>query len=572
MTGIRCPVEQQWIVAPRREPGGDGIRWEEICALPCIIHLLKARGLGSAEEVRAFLHPRLGGLRDPFALGGMTAAVDRILQAIDRSECVVLYGDYDVDGVTSLALLGDVLEAYGGTVKRFLPWRMSEGYGLSTEGLERCCREQGPDLLIAVDCGTSSVAEIAALAGRGIDIIVVDHHEPKGETPACVALVNPRVHGNTEAFPLCSVALCFKVCHALLKRRPLPGFDLRDHLDLVALGTVADIVPLESENRILVARGSLRIARSGRPGLRRLMAVAGVKSAVTPIDIGYRLGPRLNAAGRLSTAEQALRLLTTQDDQEAAELARALDQQNRERQEVEKRIYQEAEEMAIASLDDTVPAIVLGAEGWHPGVLGIVAGRLVRKFHRPAIVIGFDETGLGKGSGRSIEGFSLVTALGECAGLLEKYGGHAMAAGVALRRERLEEFRASFLAAAGRRLTPDDLRPKLRIDYEVTLGEIDHDFFRWHEALQPFGSGNPQPLFLARGVEPAVPPRVVGERHFSLRLRQQGRSHRAIFFDGAQEPLPPPPWDVAFRLQSDEYEGLLRLQLQVQAIRRTTFA
>ena len=346
----------------------------------------------------------------------MRAAVARILGALDSHERIVLFGDYDVDGVTSLALLAEMLRGYGATPELFLPLRMEEGYGLSRESVERCLEQYRPQLLIAIDCGTASASEIAELKNRGVDVIVLDHHEPKSQLPDCVAIVNPKADSASPFHYLCSVGIVFKLCHALLKTRPLPEFDLKSKLDLVALGTVADIVPLVEENRVLVQRGAIEIGRTSRVGLRKLMQVAGVRPPILPEDIGYRLGPRLNAAGRLSTAEKSLRLLLTKDEDEAAALATELDQQNRARQEVEKEILAAAivtiEKQFDAARD---AAIVAGARGWHPGVLGIVASRIARKYHRPTIVIGFDENGVGKGSGRSIDGLNLVDALTRCA-------------------------------------------------------------------------------------------------------------------------------------------------------------
>ncbi len=497
----------------------------------------------------------------------MHAAVSGILAALDRHERIVLFGDYDVDGVTSLALLNEMLRAYGGTPELFLPLRREEGYGLSRESVERCVKQHRPQLLIAVDCGTSSVHEVADLKKRGVNVIVFDHHQPKTELPDCVAIVNPKLTQCGFEY-LSSVGIVFKLCHALLKTRPLPGFDLRTKLDLVALGTVADIVPLRGENRVLVQRGAIEIARTSRIGLRKLMEVAGVRVPILPEDIGYRLGPRLNAAGRLSTAEKSLRLLLTQDESEAAVLAGELDQENRKRQEVEQQIVDAAIERIDSQFDAARDAaIVAGARGWHPGVLGIVASRLVRKYHRPVIVIGFDENGVGKGSGRSIEGLNLVEALNRCAGSLDKYGGHEMAAGMALREENFDLFAKAFRNAARELLSNEALQPCLRLDHELAFTEIDVEFLRWHEMLQPFGSGNRQPLFLAREVEPVAPPRMINQKHLLFRLRQGNRHRRAVYFNGAANQLPPVPWDVAFRIRADEYDGETLVAMQVEAVR-----
>ena len=536
--------------------------------MPCVANLLKRKGFSCADDVRGFLQPRLGSLSDPFLLPNMSTAVGRVLQAVDKNERIVLFGDYDVDGVTSLALLTEMLRAYGAAPELFLPLRLEEGYGLSRESLERCWQLHQPQLLIAVDCGTSSVPEIADLKERGTDVIVLDHHEPKAALPDCVAVVNPKISNECSFRYLCSVGVVFKLCHALLKTRPAQGFDFKAHLDLVALGTVADIVPLEGENRALVQHGLRQILRTQRPGIRKLKEVSGVHSTICAEDIGFRLGPRLNAAGRLATAEKALQLLLTRDENEASALASLLDLQNRERQAVEKELFALADEQLAQSFKpERDAAIVVGARDWHPGVLGIVASRLARKYHRPTIVIGFDDTGLGKGSGRSIEGLSLVEALGRCEKWLEKFGGHEMAAGLAIREENLTAFADHFRRAARELLSNEDLSPRLYLDHELAFSELNGDLLQWHDMLQPFGSGNPQPTFFASEVEPAIAPQILKEKHLVLRLRQKNYHARAIYFDGASAPLPEPPWDVAFRIHSDEYEGERRLQMRVEALR-----
>ena len=335
-------MQQRWILPPCESLNGGAISWGEICGSECIARLLFRKGFRSTDEVQNFLRPRLSSLSDPLLLPQMGAAVARILAALDLHECIVLFGDYDVDGVTSLALLDEMLRGYGASPDLFLPLRMEEGYGLSRESVQRCLEQHRPQLLIAVDCGTASTSEIAELKKCGVDVIVLDHHEPplrsygltgqppqgygsageaKSVLPECVALVNPKTDSASPFHYLCSVGIVFKLCHALLKTRPLPGFDLKSKLDLVALGTVADIVPLVGENRLLVHRGAIEIAQTSRIGLKKLMQVAGVRPPILPDDIGYRLGPRLNAAGRLSTAEKSLRLLLTHDESEAATLA-----------------------------------------------------------------------------------------------------------------------------------------------------------------------------------------------------------------------------------------------------------
>lgn len=531
-----------------------------------VAEILCRRGFSMPAEATLFLDPKLKTLTDPCLLPGMNAAVDRLLAAVDRGERIVLYGDYDVDGVTSVALFTRVLRAYGADPKTFLPLRMEEGYGLSREGVARCLETLRPQLLVAVDCGTSSVDEIASLREAGVDVLVFDHHEPKGTLPACVALVNPKLGGGMEY--LCSVGIVFKAAHAMLKRRPLPDFRLRDCLDLVALGTVADLVPLAGENRTLVKAGLVQLAQTQWPGLHALMEVATVRAPLTPGDVGFKLGPRMNAAGRLSTAESALELLLTADPARARQLALSLDAQNRDRRAVEDSVTKAAE----AQLEEWFQpgrdaAIVVGAMGWHPGVVGIVASRIMKRHHRPALVIGFGEDGVGKGSGRSIRGLCMVTALTECGEHLVRYGGHEMAAGLTLQHSSFEAFREAFRACAGRHLSSDHLQPRLHLDAELTLAEVCEELLGQHGSLQPFGMGNPQPLFFSRGITPGAEPRIMKEKHLSLVLRQNRTECRAVWWNAAAHPLPAPPWDVAFELERNEYQGRVTAQLQVRAIR-----
>jgi len=531
-----------------------------------VAELLCRRGLRELDAAALFLAPRLKTLSDPFLLPNMAAAVARIFAAVDQGERIVLYGDYDVDGVTSLALLTRVLNGFGAKAECFLPKRVEEGYGLSTDGLARCIEMHAPELLIAIDCGTSSVAEIASLRTRGVDVIVLDHHECTSALPACVALVNPKLEDAHRY--LCTVGIAFKVAHAMLKLRPLPGCDLRRYLDLVALGTVADLVPITHENRVLVKRGLAQLEQTCWPGVRALLQVSALRAPFSCRNIAFALGPRLNAAGRLGTAQEALELLLTDDASRAEVLAQSLDQQNRERRTVEDDVFQQAEaQLAEWFKSDQHAAIVVGARGWHPGVVGIVASRLLKRYHRPTLVIGFDDDGLGKGSGRSIDGLSLVHALGECGDFLEKFGGHEMAAGMTMRQTRLTEFRDAFAKCAGAVLNAEQLQPVLKIDSELTLRDVSYNLLRHHEALEPFGIGNPQPLFFARNVTLAAEARVIKEKHLSLILRQDASERRAIWFNGADDEKPPLPWDILFQIEQNEWNDRISVQIEIRAVR-----
>ncbi len=556
----------RWILPSPANPDFCRAVCEELRVPRFVAELLCRRGHTCIDGVTQHLDPKLKALSDPFLLPNMCAAVERLLAALDRKERIVLYGDYDVDGVTSLALLTRVLRAFGAEVQCFLPLRIEEGYGLSTDGVTRCLETLHPQLLIAVDCGTSSVIEIARVRSAGVDVLVFDHHECQAALPECTALVNPKL--GSDFHYLCSVGIVFKVAHGLLKRRPLPGFDLKQYLDLVAVGTVADLVPLVGENRLFVRRGLLQLAQTRFVGLQALMEVAAIRPPLYPVDIGFKIGPRMNAAGRLGTAQDALELLLTEDTARARSLARDLDTQNRERRAVEAAVLTAAElQLAECFVADRDAAIIVGAEGWHPGVVGIVASRLMRRHHRPALVIGFDEAGRGKGSGRSIAGLSLVQALTECGSHLEAYGGHEMAAGLTIQMGRFGEFRDAFHACARRLLTDDQLQPRLHLDCELTLGEIGYPLLEQYDTLHPFGMGNLQPTFFARRVLLVAEPRVMKEKHLSLQFRQGRHEARAVWFNGADQDLPDGPWDIAFELDRNEYQGKVRPQMQIRAVR-----
>ena len=556
-----------WVLKPGAE-GGTAASSRGRALAPLIATLLAQRGYVDEEEVNEFLNPRLASLGDPFLLPDMEKAVQRIFEAVDGHQTVVLYGDYDVDGVTSLSIMHLTLKAYGLETKLFLPLRMEEGYGVSRDGITRVFEEFGkPDLFVAMDCGTTSLVEMEVLASQGVDVVIIDHHElsPNGR-PKCVALVNPKVGDENHHF--CTAGLAFKVAHALLKTRKVEGFDLKEMLDLVALGTVADLVPLIDENRIIVRRGLEMIANTQRPGLRALKEVAGLDGFVQTHHLGFRIGPRLNAAGRLDTALTSLQVLLADDHAEAMSGAQLLDVHNRDRQNVELLVFKEAEAMLqdLGCLDE-LPSIVLGSRDWHPGVVGIVASRISRMCHRPTILIAIDEEGVGKGSGRSIPGLSLVETIEHCRHLLKKGGGHAMAIGLSIHEDHIPEFRQTFANVVRQRLSNEQLTPLLEMDAELRFREMTSDFLEQYKLLEPFGMGNPEPLFLCRGVTPRLPGRVMKEKHLRVTLRQDGAQQDAIYFNAPLNDLPQPPWDVALRLQRNWFRGTESWQFTVEAIR-----
>lgn len=560
--------QTQWILAevPDIPPEADS-------SLPAIlVRMLLQRGVG-VDKMERFLHPRLRRLQDPFLLPDMDLAVARILGAVDEGEEVCVYGDYDVDGITSVALLSTVLRAYGVSVRSFIPRRGPEGYGLNDAALARCMREGvKPDLLVTVDCGTASVDEIAALKADGVEVIVVDHHEmaPAGK-PDCVAVVNPKAAdgGGCDFEYLCAAGVVFKLAHALLKTRPVEGFELKRYLDLVAMATVSDIVPLVEENRLLVRHGLKCMQDARNPGVKALMEVAQVKGPLTSADIGFRIGPRINAAGRMDKPEDALATLTTQDADEAAKLADLLDSHNRARQAEELRIHKDALQRLESECDPSEPVIVLGSRDWHPGVVGIVASRMMRRFHKPAFIIAIDEQGLGKGSGRSIRGVSLMDVINASRDLLVAGGGHAMAAGISIQEENIVAFRESFAKYVSEHTNEEDRLPKMHLDIEIPFAELSLEFLSSYELLQPFGSANPEPVFMSREVYLTEPPRELKNHHLKLSMQQDGCWHDAMFFGAGQRELPglEEPWDIAFTINRNVFRGRTNLQIVIQDVR-----
>lgn len=536
---------------------------------PVLQRLLGQRGFVETCSVDNFLEPRLRDLSDPYELPEMEIAVARIFQAVDAGQEICVYGDYDVDGISSITIMESVLRAYGGKVRHFVPVRGSEGYGLSEAALKRCLSEGArPHLLVTVDCGTVSHGPIDQLNEQGIDVIVVDHHERSDAgRPACVALVNPKFEETPYDY-LCAAGVVFKLAHGLLKARPLADFDLRNLLDLVAVATISDIVPLVGENRLLVRQGLRRLPKTRNEGLRALMEVTGLNGHASSSDVGFRIGPRINAAGRMDRPDEALAILLTDCPKAAKELAERLNDYNQQRQKMELRILAEAEAQLAETHDvDQDSVIVVGSRTWHPGVVGIVASRLMRKYYRPAFVIAIDENGVGKGSGRSVEGVSLVEAIAHGSEYLIAGGGHHMAAGISVHEDNMAPFRKLFGKFVEEMANPDHLEPKLHIDGVLGLEDLDLDFLHQYERLQPFGSGNPVPIFVARGVWLCEAPRKLKNDHLKLWLRQGVAEKDAMFFGGGERDLPEPPWDIAFTIDRNHFRGVTSCQMLVRDIR-----
>lgn len=539
-----------------------------------LAELLMRAGLKDGDAATAFLQPALAGLNDPFLLRNLEAAATRLRQAIAQREQVVVLGDYDVDGVSSTALLVMVLRRFGLNPRFVVPRRSEDGYGLSRSAIDRALDAGKPHLFIALDCGTNSHVEAAYLRAQGIDVMVIDHHRSKEQPLEECLLINPHVHAcerNSDSAwrHLCTVGLVFKLCHGLLKQLRAENhpvafrIKLRDHLDLVALGTVADLVPLQGENRIMARNGLRILQETQRPGLRSLMEVAGVKPAqgITPTDISFRLGPRINASGRLADAALSVELLLSDDVAFCAETARQLDVFNRERQEIERAITEEAER-CIEQQFMSHAGVVLFAENWHPGVVGIVAGRVTRKYNRPCVVLG-NEGDMAKGSGRSVDGVNLVEVLGTCCEHLTSWGGHPMAVGVALPKLHLESFRTRFADAVRTHVGGDIAEARLDLAAWLTPEQLTERLMEELDTLHPFGQGNPEPVFGVRGVVLRTAPEVFKDLHFRFQF-EDGRGRRLHGVAWKLAHRRPPlhtPIDLAVELKWNHFNNRKLLQV-----------
>ncbi|MBI3851685.1 MAG: single-stranded-DNA-specific exonuclease RecJ [Verrucomicrobia bacterium] len=577
-------MKYRWSLAPPQPLLAERLA-SELKVSSLLAQCLLNRGFSEPTAINNFLRPRLKQLADPFFLPDMDTAVARLFLARARAEPLVIFGDYDVDGVTSTALLVEVLRSLGWTVHYYLPHRMEEGYGLSQDGVENCLQKFPVKLLLAVDCGSTAVTTIDWLRQRGIDVLVLDHHQVSSPAPAATALVNPQVgvqalagsdpeqpKGWTPTFTeLCSVGLAFKLAHALVKRGRDLGlaearaYDLRPLLDLVALGTIADIVPLSGENRIFVAMGLERLNTTQRPGLLALKKVAQSPAQLGTYEVGFQLAPRLNAAGRLENAEEALHLLMARDLAEAMPLAQNLDAHNRERQKIERSIADEVIGALRARFNpQTDFVIVEGQLLWHIGVVGIVASRVLQQFYRPTIIVG-GESGEWRGSGRSIEGFDLAAALRECNDLLVRHGGHAMAAGLTIQPDNLDALRLRLNDLARRLLKPDQLQPALRVDAEISLADLTLERLMEFNQLKPMGQGNPVVQLATRRVTHQRPLQRIGadKQHVKLWVTDGTATHEAVWWRAGNESLPVGQFDLAFAPQINEYNGRRAVQLKV---------
>lgn len=569
---------QRWNFAPAPDASRLRVLREALGFSAPLVGALIARGIDTPELAEAHLAPSLARIVAPEQLPGVAEADALIRAAIDGGEEILVFGDFDADGTCASAVLAGAITGAGGKAEIFLPDRLSEGYGLSPEALERALSlHPGTKLLVTVDCGITQHAGVAACRERGVRVVITDHHLPARTLPEADVVINPHLPGTPEALrDLAGVGVAFKLAHILSRRGGRRCFDPATLLPLVALGTVADMAPLTGENRLLVHAGLERLNRGENTGLKALAAVAGIKESVLASDLGFRLGPRVNAAGRIDDPMLAVRLFMTRDVDAAAELAGMLDGLNQERQNIERKVCDEAIAQHEKQFDpERHRAAVVWGEGWHPGVVGLAAGRLCQRYRLPAIALQMDESGEARGSARcpDVEGLDLMELLAPCAHLLERYGGHRAAAGVGLKREKVREFAAAFQVVCAEKLEGRDLRPTLDIDAWVEPGELDLDFHNETLRLEPCGNGNPPVRWALRGAELAEAPKALGAegRHFRLTLRGEGGSTLSAVFFNVPHPLDEfevgAKLDVAFTTRINTYWGEPDLQLLVDDLR-----
>ncbi len=570
-------METQWIFA---EPSShDSARIADALGLhPLVARLLVNRNI-TCDEARAFIHPSMDDLNSPFAFRDMQKTVERINRAMRDQEKILVFGDYDVDGVCSIAMLIRFFRMFHYQVDFYVPDRSSEGYGLNADAV-RTVAGRGTRLLITVDCGINDRKEIELANELGMDVIVVDHHEYQGPLPPACAVLNPKIDGCSYPYrELAAVGVTFKLVEALTQRisrgmKTTPEFVafLSEALGMVALGSVADVVPLRAENRAFVCLGMKALAQSRLPGLCELFNVCSIDPAdLKTWHIAYHLAPRINAAGRIADAGISVRLLTTDSTDEARELARALDRENRNRQKVEGEIYRSAvEKLRNVSAGEQPKVIVLSDESWHPGVIGIVASRLVEEFHCPAVLIALNGDA-GRGSARSIPAYHIYDAFAACEEKLLSYGGHSAAAGMEILKDEIESFHLLLLQDAERKLTADDLKPKLHIDAKVSLDDLSFQLMEEIALLAPYGRGNPEPLFAAENVTTAGCPQLIGStgKHLSFRVQSGDTVIRAVAFNFAHilESISEhgTPVSLVFRPRISSYSG--RVELNVKDVR-----
>jgi len=570
-------LERLWTILPQ-QPHHTSRLEKELHISPLLSTLLVNRNITDPESAKRFLSSTLQDLRSPFLMKDIKKASRRIIEAIHHKEEICIFGDYDVDGITGTALLKLFLASLGAKVSFYIPNRLKEGYGLNISALEKI-HAQGKFLIITVDCGTSDYEEISFAREQGMDVIVTDHHEVPEKIPDAYAVINSKQKECEFPFKhLAGVGVAFYLIIALRKILREEGFwtkggypNLREYLDLVALGTVADIVPLVEENRIFVKHGLETLNLSTRLGIKALIRASRLEDIpLTPNLISYRLAPRINAAGRMGKADKGVILLTTSDSAEAENIAKELDEDNMQRQQIEKTIFNEACRIIEESEEGTnQKAFVLDSPDWHPGVIGIVASRIVEKYYRPTILIALDGN-IGRGSARSIEAFHIYDGLKESEDLLEGFGGHEAAAGLTISRDNISKLRAKLNYLAEKTLSPEDIIPKLYVDTEIPLTHINESLIQEIQALAPIGADNPEPLFVSEIIS-VKNCRIVGNGHLKMWIGNGGNNFDAIGF-GMGKVIPDPDSEIriVFIPEINIWKGIKRLQLKIKDIQVIT--
>ncbi|MDD3803551.1 MAG: single-stranded-DNA-specific exonuclease RecJ [bacterium] len=539
-----------------------------------LIKILFARNLRREDEIKEFLYPSIENLHDPFEMKGMRETADRIIGAINSKEKIMIFGDYDADGITSTAMLQRFFTLLGNAPIFFIPNRVEDGYGLSLSGIDYALKNR-VSLIVTVDCGITAFQEIEYAKSRGIDVVITDHHEVMNQVPDAVAFINP--NRDDETYPFKSLAGCgvaFKLVQAISRLADYKGNVIEDFIDFVTLGTVADVVPLLGENRIISHYGLSHLAKTENPGISKLMEVSGIeKRKVTSFHIGFILAPRINAMGRMSNATNAVKLLITDDDSTAEEIANELNTKNRMRQEVDSDVFEEAVSIIESQNLSSSSVIVLAKENWHEGVIGIVASRLVEKYNKPTIMISISD-GLGKGSGRSVESFHLYDALKSVESMLVSFGGHRLAAGLTIKKENIETFRRALQELAAECTCGENDVKRIDIDCEIKLDEITSELEEKLNLLSPFGFMNSKPLFASKNVSIVGYPSLLKEKHLRVCIKQNRQTFECIWFNNGREMLktiasPNKLFDVAFYVSRNEYAGRSLLQLQIVDIKES---
>ena len=551
---------------------------QELSISPLLTKILVSRGIDTFEKARAFFRPSMEDLHDPFVMSHMDAAVQRITQAIVKNEHIIVFGDYDVDGTDSTAMLWKFLKDVGANVDYFIPDRVKDGYGISTAGIDHV-REVGATLLIAVDCGITAIQQVEQARTNGIDVIICDHHEPGNEIPNAIAVLDALQPSCPYPFKyLCGCGVAFKLIQALTTSEPIRsklGDDgpkrLLDYLQYVTLATTADIVPLVNENRIMVKLGLELINSIPVPGIRALIETSGLSPGrISSGQIVFVLAPRINAVGRLGDANRAVEMLASDSYDRAVQIARVMENENFQRRKIDEETFLQAQEIVEKFLEaDNDSALVLHQEAWHPGVIGIVASRLVERYYRPTIMMTTVD-GVAKGSARSISGFNIHDALKRCEDKLIQFGGHKYAAGLTVELDKVDEFRDAFKQVAAELLTEDLLIPEIKIDAEVQLSDLTPKFIRVLSQFAPFGPDNMRPVFAARGVEVLGQPRIVGKNHLRFKVRSNTHVVDAIGFNLGHllsRVKSGSKIDVAFSLDEGEFAGETVPQLKIRDVK-----